>query len=70
MEENHFIDVIVCDKIGGEVCQFEKDIVITTKGGGMHKLVTICEKSLVYKNPKLHCYALREATIKAVIEMR
>lgn len=70
MKENHVIDVIKCDKIGGEVCEFEKDICLVTKGGGMHKLITICEKVLVYKRAKIKCHGLKEVRILAEMEER
>lgn len=68
MKEHHVIDVIKCDKIGGESCVFEKDINLTTRNGGIHKLITICEKSLLYNYSKLKCYGVKQVRIMAVIE--
>ena len=64
VEENHVIDVIKCEKIGGEPCVFEKDINLTTRNGGIHKLMIICEKSLMHSYSKSRCYALKSVRLQ------
>ena len=43
--ERHYIDVVLCGNTG-EPCEYEKNIDIPTRGGGIHSLMKICEKAM------------------------
>lgn len=64
----HQVDVLTCEKNG--YCQFQKDISIVTKHGGIHKFLVVCEKIFAYKTKSVECYALLDCRIDATITIR
>lgn len=65
--ENHFVEAVLCMRIGGDVCEYEKDLTIVTVYSTLHKFGTVCEKHMAC-NPKSYtCHALKKVRIDARI---